>query len=872
MYYGEGTFSRETNYSRCRTWRRLLITLPVVAAFTLLFCSIAVPRSAAMTFAPMTDMATTRYGHSITLLPNGKVLITGGFDNTSCLKTAEIYDPAAGTISQTKEMNAPRMDHSATLLATGKVLISGGRNGTTAVNTAEIYDPATGKFKTTTDNTLGRVGHSATLLPSGKVLIAGGVNDNRYVGTAEIYDPGTGTVTAAPGMAAERHGHSATLLPNGRVLIVGGMKDNSYVNSVEVYDPVAGTFSAVANLGSSRYAHTATLLADGRVLIAGGRNGSGIVSSAEIFDSAAGSITAVANMASERDDHTATLMPDGTVLIAGGRDARGYLNTAEVFDPQAGAFIPTANMTSIRDISSAILLPNNKVLVAGGWNGTSAASSAEIFDPQIVQMYKLQLNTVGKGEGAVAFSPGRSCSGSCGQFYAGGTAVTLTPVLDSASLFLGWSGCDEVVGSDCLVSMSENRHVKLKTIDTVHDAGSLAYDVAATAGANGGIEPSGTTMVPRGDNITYTITSAPGYHVADVLIDGYRDLGPVGSFTFTDVKKAHTISATFEPNNAATITAGAGPNGSISPADAVLVLVGASQSFTITPAAGYQVADVLMDGASVGAVASYTFDSVTADHTITASFTPIVYTITATAGANGSLDPAGISSVNSGGGRDFTITPAAGFKITDVLVDGVSFGAVTTYSFTNVTANHTITASFTHIIHEITATAGSNGAIAPAGVSSVNSGSGQDYTITPAAGFKVANVLVDGVSVGAVTTYSFTSVTANHAIMASFTPIVYSITATAGDNGTIATAGISSVNSGSGQDYTITPTAGFKVADVLVDGVSVGAVTTYSFSDVTANHTITATFSHIVYTITATAGSNGAWTPAGVSSVNTAPA
>ena len=131
------TFSRETNNTRYGTWRRLLMTLPFVAAFTLLFCSIAVPQSAARTFAPLTDMAATRYGHTVTLLPNGKVLIAGGFDNTSSLKTAEIYDPATGTISSVGKMNSPRMDHSAILLATGKVLISGGRNGTTAVNTAE---------------------------------------------------------------------------------------------------------------------------------------------------------------------------------------------------------------------------------------------------------------------------------------------------------------------------------------------------------------------------------------------------------------------------------------------------------------------------------------------------------------------------------------------------------------------------------------------------------------------------------------------------------------------------------------------------------------------------------------------------------------
>ncbi len=69
------------------------------------------------------------------------------------------------------------------------------------------------------------------------------------------------------------------------------------------------------------------------------------------------------------------------------------------------------------------------------------------------------------------------------------------------------------------------------------------------------------------------------------------------------------------------ITASAGAGGSIDPAGTVCVSYGSDQVFTITPDAGYQVAEVLVDGASVGAVTSYTFTCVTADHTIAASFT-----------------------------------------------------------------------------------------------------------------------------------------------------------------------------------------------------------------------------------------------------------
>ncbi len=121
---------------------------------------------------------------------------------------------------------------------------------------------------------------------------------------------------------------------------------------------------------------------------------------------------------------------------------------------------------------------------------------------------------------------------------------------------------------------------------------------------------------------------------------------------------------------------------------------GASQTFTITPNTGYHVADVLVDGVSVGAVTSYTFSNVIANHTISASFALNTFTITATAGSNGSISPSGSTTVNYGASQTFTITPNTGYHVTDVLVDGVSVGAVTSYTFKNVAANHTISATF----------------------------------------------------------------------------------------------------------------------------------------------------------------------------------
>jgi hypothetical protein len=213
---------------------------------------------------------------------------------------------------------------------------------------------------------------------------------------------------------------------------------------------------------------------------------------------------------------------------------------------------------------------------------------------------------------------------------------------------------------------------------------------------------------------------------------------------------------------------------------------------------------VLVDGVSVGAVSSYDFTDVQTAHTISASFARNVYTITATAGANGSISPSGLTNVNCGDDQSFTITPNACYHIADVLVDGVSVGAVSSYDFTNVQAAHTISASFATNSYNITVTQSPNGTITPA-TTTVNCGASQSFTIAANACYNIADVIVDGVSQGAVSNYTFNNVAATHTITATYVIKTYNITASSGSNGTITPGGTTVINCGASQAYTITP-------------------------------------------------------------------
>ncbi len=145
------------------------------------------------------SLATARDSCTATMLPNGKVLVAGGHNNSgsgSILASAELYDPTNGTWTGTGNVAAARAEHTATLLPNGKVLIAGGVNNSGYPASAELYDPASGTWTATSSLAAARAQHTSTLLPNGKVLVAGGSNGPVTFKSAELYDVGLGFSSA----------------------------------------------------------------------------------------------------------------------------------------------------------------------------------------------------------------------------------------------------------------------------------------------------------------------------------------------------------------------------------------------------------------------------------------------------------------------------------------------------------------------------------------------------------------------------------------------------------------------------------------------------------------------------------------------------
>jgi len=409
---------------------------------------------------------------------------------------------------------------------------------------------------------------------------------------------------------------------------------------------------------------------------------------------------------------------------------------------------------------------------------------------------------------------------------------------------------------------------------TTRDISNL-HIINAAAGPGGAVSPSGGVAVSPGATQSFAIFRTDDCHVLeDVEVDGVSQ-GPVSSYTFADVRSDHILRATLGGLGPFTITASAGPAGSITPAGATTVACGGTRSFSIAAPAGCgAIQDVKVDGVSQGPISSYTFTNVRSDHTIQATVSAqSTFTIAASVIAvGGTISPAGVTAVACGGTQTYTFTPTTTCnRVDEVIVDGASRGPITSYTFTDVRADHTLAVAFNYAyVSTISAIGNPGGTISPNGNTSVPCGQDQTYTIaaTPNCG-QIERVKIDAVWQGPLSSYTFKKVRSDHTIQAVFSGGTHTLTATASAGGTISPAGASSVACGTTRTYTIAPADGcHRIQDVKVDGVSQGPISSYTFADVRGGHSIQATFSALgPYTITASAGAGGTILPDGVASV-----
>jgi hypothetical protein len=373
----------------------------------------------------------------------------------------------------------------------------------------------------------------------------------------------------------------------------------------------------------------------------------------------------------------------------------------------------------------------------------------------------------------------------------------------------------------------------------------MTYTVEATQADGGVITETG--VYNCGTDVTYNITANDCYTLTTITVDG-EDITCELTDTvivFNAIDTNHTITATFTMNTY-TITANVNDDaaGTITPTDTFNC--GETPVYEITPNEGYYIVSVMVDSVEQGAIDSYTFSALHADHTIDATFAKYTYTVSAYGAAGVEITPEGDTTVEYGESVSYTLTADDCYEIVSVMLDGEDLGAVTTVDVDSITANHVITVESAIKTYTITATATEGGNISPVGEVIVNCGASQFFSITPAEGYVIESVEVDGADQGAISSYLFDSVTADatiHVIFSAIADSTYTITATAGANGTITPAGDVTVNYGASQTFVIVADEYYTIGEVLIDSVPLAnPVASYTFVNVTANHTIDVTF------------------------------
>ena len=408
--------------------------------------------------------------------------------------------------------------------------------------------------------------------------------------------------------------------------------------------------------------------------------------------------------------------------------------------------------------------------------------------------------------------------------------------------------------------------------------------VTATSGEGGAIDPAGTTLVKKGTSKTFNVVPATGYEVANVVVDGI-DLGPISYYTFERVGTDHTISATFQKAQAggeiaifSVLTTVAGEGGAVQPAGQAKVATGETVNVTFVPDEGYQLASVKVNGRKVE-VADNTY-ALTMDqnYAVTADFevipdVPQVMFENDFESVSGDKFPfhgwtvkaqdtnstwkqytyynwkyegndskhAYITNDWTGAQDEYLISPVVDLSATrdGVLTFDFAYGE-------HGIKNKTFTATV-----EVSTDGGKTWNAIWNFQDSYTGQQASNYIISGSAEVPVpAEYNVAGVQFAFRYVHPNEDTTGQLAIdnvklMAVETGEAaqkYTIAATAGEGGSITPNGDVSVKEGASQTFAITADNGYEIADVLVDGSSVGAVETYTFDEVKANHTITVSF------------------------------
>ena len=427
-------------------------------------------------------------------------------------------------------------------------------------------------------------------------------------------------------------------------------------------------------------------------------------------------------------------------------------------------------------------------------------------------------------------------------------------------------------------------------VDLYYPTGAIDVYVKHTEG--GSVQPTGTVTVQYGGTLHLQITASEGYHIKAIQVDG-KDLWKADdcsvrslAYDIDNVKDNITVDILFE-KDAFELNINVSEGGTASPSGTVTVPCGSSISITITASPKYFVGSIIDNGEEVYKVNSidsaitsttYIVSNIHEDHSIYISFSKGEFVIQATYTLGGAISPTS-TIVKLNGSATFTITASEGYHIKVVYVDGTPVFTPTnchtstyTYTFEKVSEDHTIYAEFEKNTFTVTATWEGEGIVTPT-TATVPCGGTATVQITASVGNHIEMITVNGATISvppmsASYTLTFTDIHEDKEVHVVFKDNFATITAIAGDGGSITPSGTFKVKIGDTVQFTIKADKGHYVDEIVIDGKlfhkgKPGETYMILNWKVKGDTKIEVTFAKEIYSVIATAGEGGSISPSG---------
>ncbi len=355
-----------------------------------------------------------------------------------------------------------------------------------------------------------------------------------------------------------------------------------------------------------------------------------------------------------------------------------------------------------------------------------------------------------------------------------------------------------------------------------------SYVVGSSTDGGGTISPTPSTKVLHGDRATFNVTPGIGKEVLDIKgCNGQRTGNAYVTGPITSVCDVH---ATFKAQTF-TVKAKAAANGTIAPPKQT-VEYGKTTTFVVTPDTGYSPDARGCNGELVGTI--YTTGAITSDCEVDAVFSRKSYVVGSSTDGGGTISPTPSTKVLHGDRATFNVTPGIGKEVQAITgCNGKRSG--NSYVTGPITSTCDVKATFKTKVWTVTTTATANGTIDPP-EKTVDYGKTTTFVVTPNTGYSADAWGCNGKLVGSV--YTTGAITADCQVSATFSQRKYSVTTTAGENGTISAG--KTVNHGQTTAFTVTPNTGYTAAASGCGGSLSGK--TYTTAAITGACTVTATF------------------------------